>query len=120
MTGQIFKREEDVPFRIHVTPTDRTQPINQAVVMLDVYDATTTPEQLLFTKDNGSTSDPSFKGGGNLVYSSPDRLTLDFVLYHDSDLSLLPPGQRNLKYVVYAICNGIKSQVADGSFTVRA
>lgn len=120
LSGQQFENDEDVGVRIHVTTTDRNQNISGAVVIIDFFDATTTPEQFLLSKDNGDAADPAYQGGGSLIQITPDRLTLDFVLNKDTDLVSLPAGQRTLSYKVYTVLDGRRCFRGKGQFIRKA
>jgi hypothetical protein len=120
LSGQQFENDEDIGIRVHVTTTDRNQNIAGTVVILDVFDATTTPEQFLLSKDNGDGADPTYNGGGNLIQITPDRLTLDFTLNKDTDLVSLPSGQRTLSYKIYTVLNGRRCFRGKGQFIRRA
>ena len=116
LTNQQFEADEDIGIRIMVSPTDRNQNVSDSVVVVKLYDATTTPETFLLSKDNGDPADPSYTGGGQIVSITPERLTLDFVLTYDSDLAALPAGQRTISYELYLVdssgrrCHKGKSQ----------
>lgn len=121
LAGQQFEFDEDIPIRINVSITDRGESVANNIVVLKVYDATTTPETFIISKDNGDASNPAYNGGGKIVQITPERLTLDFVLSFNTDLASLPAGQRTLMYKVYLINeSGTKCSRGKGQFTRKA
>lgn len=120
LSGQQFENDEDIGIRVHVTTTDRNQNISGTIVILDIFDATTTPEVFLLSKDNGDAASIDYSGGGNLIQITPDRLTLDFVLNKDTDLISLPGGQRTLSYKIYTVLDGRRCFRGKGQFIRRA
>lgn len=120
LSGQAFEFDADIGFRVHLTNPERGGNLNGVIVIVEIYDSTTTPGQLLLSKDNGAASDPTYNGGGKLVFVSAERLTLDFWLSRDADLATLPAGQRTLSYRVYTEFEGHRCFALQGQFIRKA
>lgn len=121
LTNQQFEADEDIGIRAVVSPTDRNQSISDIVVMLKFYDATTTPETYLFSKDNGDPANPSYVGGGKLVSITPERMSVDFVLNYETDLSALEAGNRTIQYEMYLVdADGRRCHKGKSQFTRKA
>lgn len=121
LAGQQFEADEDVGIRLNVSTTDRNESIANTIVILKIYDNTTTPETFIVSKDNGDAANPAYNGGGKIVQITSERLTLDFVLTYDGDLSSLPAGQRTLSYEVYLVDgSGRRCFRGKGQFTRKA
>lgn len=121
LAGQQFEADEDVGIRLNVSTTDRNESIANTIVILKIYDNTTTPETFIVSKDNGDAANPAYNGGGKIVQITSERLTLDFVLTYDGDLSSLPAGQRTLSYEIYLVdASGRRCFRGKGQFTRKA
>lgn len=120
LSGQSFERDEDIPVRVAAVPTDSSQDATEVIIVIELYDATTTPETRLLSKDNGSGLDPDYEGGGIIRHYEPKLLMVDFVFSHKDDFLALPEGQKNIKYKVYTIYDKIKRHAKSGQFTIKA
>ena len=121
LSGQVFERDEDPGAQIFVTAKSRTQDIlGDTVVVVDLYDATTSPETYIMTKDNGDAASPEYEGGAIVKTYTSDRLEAHVVWDHSTDLGTLPDGQRTLRYKVYIIHDGRRHHANTGQFTIKA